>query len=207
MSDAKQLVQQLQRHGILNLAVLDAFLKIPRENFVNPDYRDQAYADRALPLKHGQTISQPYIVAKMTETILAGNQRLNNVLEIGTGSGYQAAILSCVADNVYSVERIQALYDSAKKSLKPYPNIHCHYGDGRLGWPAHAPYEAIIVTAASADIPDALKQQLADGGRMIIPVDDGHHQQLLLITRQGDQFYETRLEFVMFVPLLQGIEG
>lgn len=205
-SDQEKLIEHLRKNGISNSAVLNAFAAIPREHFVNPDYINEAYADRALPLAHGQTISQPYVVAVMTQALLASQSSLDNVLEIGTGSGYQAAILSCLAKQVYTVERIESLYESACTKLAAYSNVHCGFADGREGWLEHAPYQAIIVTAASNLIPESLKQQLADGARLIIPVGDSHHQQLQLLTRRGDQFQVQYLDLVVFVPLLAGIE-
>ncbi|MDW2328864.1 protein-L-isoaspartate(D-aspartate) O-methyltransferase, partial [Vibrio sp. 1401] len=163
----------------------------------------QAYDNNALPIGQGQTISQPYIVARMTE--LLELQRASNVLEIGTGSGYQTAVLAQIVDHVYSVERIKSLQWEAKRRLKQLDiyNVSTKHGDGWLGWETKGPFDAIIVTAAAEVIPQALLSQLKDGGKMVIPVGDAE-QQLLRIERKGDEYLSTVVEMVRFVPLVAG---
>jgi len=178
--------------------------------FVDPGLAPQAYEDAALPIGHHQTISKPSVVARMIELAAAG-RTLNNVLEIGTGCGYQAAVLSQVARDVYSIERIKPLYERAKTNLRPLriPNIRLHYGDGRIGLPAAAPFDAIVIAAAGLDVPQALLEQLAIGGRLVAPVgtQDGQTQQVLtLVERTGPaQWRESRLDRVFFVPLKSGV--
>lgn len=203
--DRAKLVQQLRKEGIQDELVLQAIEAVPRHLFMEPDARYKAYENTALPIQCGQTISQPYIVAKMTAALCRG-QRLSSVLEIGTGSGYQAAILSKLADTVYSVERIEALATLAKSRFEAlgFPNIQVIYGDGYQGWPNAAPYPAIIVTAAVEEIPQALLDQLAEGGRMVIPVGSRGIQDLILIIRKNDRFIQKSLEGVVFVPFLRG---
>jgi protein-L-isoaspartate(D-aspartate) O-methyltransferase len=206
---AQRLANVLKAEGITHPNVLEAVANTPRHVFVPDHMQDSAYDDHALPIGDGQTISQPFVVARMTELILNGEQTLDNVLEIGTGSGYQAAILSCIAKEVYTIERIENLHAQVSLRFKAldYSNIHLLLGDGYLGWPEHAPYEAIIVTAAAPYVPDALKAQLADGGRMIIPIGEQHMtQQLTLITRTGDDYEQQGLDPVVFVPMLGGID-
>ena len=192
--------------GIRDPRVLAAMEKIPRERFVGAAGRELAYADHPLGIGCGQTISQPYIVALMTEMLeLCGGER---VLEVGTGSGYQAAVLAELAAEVLSVERHAGLSESAGRLLAElgYRNVRLRVGDGTLGWPEQAPFEAIIVTAAAPAVPPSLKGQLADGGRLVIPVGGGFGQQLLGVRRQGDGFRETPGIPCVFVPLV-GEEG
>jgi protein-L-isoaspartate(D-aspartate) O-methyltransferase len=202
----EQLILTLQLNGIRNENVLNAMRFIPREAFLEKQYQEYAYIDRALPISCNQTISQPYIVARMTEALLNGHDRLGKVLEIGTGSGYQAAILSCLVDEVYSIERIEDLHLIAKERLQNLgiSNVHLLHADGTLGWPEHAPFEGIIVTAGTDKIPPALLEQLADGGRLILPIDKEVGQRLEVITREGENFTSVLLDPVMFVPLLKG---
>ncbi|PKI14174.1 protein-L-isoaspartate(D-aspartate) O-methyltransferase [Colwellia sp. 12G3] len=198
------LAQKLQNEGISNTAVLQAIAHSPRHIFVPEILAHKAYDNTALPIGQGQTISQPYIVAKMSELLLA-NGRPKNILEIGTGSGYQTSILAQLTDKVFSVERIKALQWQAKRCLRAMElhNVAMKHGDGWLGWKSKGPFEAIIVTAAPASVPPALLEQLADGGRLIIPV--GEQTQILkIITRQGDDFNEQQIEAVRFVPLVSG---
>jgi protein-L-isoaspartate(D-aspartate) O-methyltransferase len=198
------LAQKLKKEGISNTAVLQAIAHSPRHIFVPEILAHKAYDNTALPIGQGQTISQPYIVAKMSELLLA-NGRPQNILEIGTGSGYQTSILAQLTDNVFSVERIKALQWQAKRCLRAMElhNVMMKHGDGWLGWQSKGPFEAIIVTAAPASVPPALLEQLADGGRLIIPV--GEQTQILtIITRQGDVFNEQQVEAVRFVPLVSG---
>ena len=200
---AARLVEFLNRHGISDTAVLDAILSVPREQFVSQAMIHQAYDNNALPIGAGQTISQPYIVAKMTE--LLELSRETKVLEIGTGSGYQTAVLAQLVDHVYSVERIKSLQWDAKRRLKRLDiyNVSTKHGDGWQGWQAKGPFDAIIVTAAAATVPEALLAQLTEGGRLVIPVGD-NEQQLLKITRKGDDFDTEVVELVRFVPLIAG---
>jgi protein-L-isoaspartate(D-aspartate) O-methyltransferase len=201
------LAELLAQEGISHPGVLAAVASVPRHLFVTEALKDWAYENDALPIGFGQTISQPFVVAAMTERILQNKPHLGKVLEIGTGSGYQAAILAKLADTVYTIERVKPLLEQAEKRFKQlhYTNIVTLYGDGYLGWPEHSPYEAIIVTAAAADVPGALKEQLAEGGRLIIPVDSFYGaQQLQLITRREDEFITEILDPVIFVRLKPG---
>lgn len=193
---------QIKARGIKDERVLKAMLKVPRHLFVDEALRDQAYGDFPLPIGEGQTISQPYIVALMTEALeLKGNER---VLEIGTGSGYQTAILAELALWVYTIERFQALLERAKKVLKElgYKNISFKLDDGTLGWKEAAPFDAIIVTAASPDIPPPLVEQLAEGGRMVIPIGDEFSQTLIKGVKKGGKLHTKALEPVRFVKLV-----
>jgi protein-L-isoaspartate(D-aspartate) O-methyltransferase len=200
---AMQLVQFLQCNGIRDQAVLDAIARTPRECFVSQAMIHQAYDNNALPIGNGQTISQPYIVAKMTE--LLELKAKTKVLEIGTGSGYQTAVLAQLVDKVFSVERIKSLQWDAKRRLKQLDiyNVATKHGDGWQGWEAKGPFDAIIVTAAAASVPNALISQLTEGGRLVIPVGE-EEQQLLKITRKGDSFDTEVVELVRFVPLIAG---
>ena len=190
----------------LDSRVLEAMRKVPREDFVPDDLRHAAFRDGALPVGHGQTISQPYMVAIMTD--LLELTRASVVLEIGTGTGYQAAILAQLAQQVYSVERIPELASAARQRLNEmdYTNIEVRCGDGYLGWPEKAPFDAIVVTAAAPDVPPALLQQLGPGGRMVIPVGLPYsHQDLKLITRDSQgQVHSSKLLGVAFVPMIEG---
>ncbi|EGA65306.1 protein-L-isoaspartate(D-aspartate) O-methyltransferase [Vibrio brasiliensis] len=200
---ADRLIDFLVASGIRDQKVLDAIYRLPREQFVSQAMMHQAYDNNALPIGQGQTISQPYIVAKMTEMLELN--RDSNVLEIGTGSGYQTAVLAQLVDHVYSIERIKALQWEAKRRLKQLDiyNISTKHGDGWQGWLAKGPFDAIIVTAAAESVPSALLAQLKDEGIMIIPVGT-EDQQLLKITRQGDEFLSEVIEMVRFVPLVAG---
>jgi len=205
--DRLKLVEHLKEHGIRNEAVLNAMANIPREVFVTPAQQAYAYEDTPLPIDCEQTISQPFIVAQMTESIFRGENKPKKVLEIGTGSGYQAAILSQVVDEVYTVERIQTLLHQAESKFQQLnlTNIHTLHADGNFGWPEHAPYDAILVTAAAKFVPKPLTDQLADGGHLIIPVENKMlGQSLQLITRKGKDLNTIDLEAVIFVPLLSG---
>jgi len=194
--------RQLRQRGIRDERVLEAFKKVRRHEFVPEKLRAEAYEDYPLPIGFGQTISQPYIVALMTELLKLDAD--GRVLEIGTGSGYQTAILAELAREVYTVEVVAELYRAAKQRLTAlgYDNLHFRHGDGHEGWPEHAPYHGIIVTAAPDHIPPALKAQMADGGRLVIPVGrPGEVQILWLVTRVGDKFEARRITEVAFVPL------
>lgn len=199
--------EQLRRRDIIDPAVLAAFGSVPREEFVDPEAEKWAYEDTPLAIGHGQTISQPYVVAMTVQALaLAGNER---VLEIGTGSGYAAAILGQLAREVHTVERIEELASSAAERLARlgYHNVHVHHGDGTLGWPPAAPYQAIAVAAGAPRPPPSLLDQLAIGGRIVLPRGDASSQRLVRITRKDEtSFVEDNLGEVRFVPLL-GAEG
>ena len=197
---------QIARRGIQDIRVLDAMRSVPRHEFVPPEYQHAAYTDGPLPLASGQTISQPYIVALMSELLeLVGNEK---VLEVGTGSGYQAALLAELAREVFSIERHAVLARSAEISLRKlgYANVHIHIGDGSKGLPEFSPYDGIIVTAAAPSAPQKLLDQLADGGRLVIPVGSRGNQFLELWQRQGESFSCENILSVAFVPLI-GDEG
>ena len=201
---ANQLIAQLQQLGISDDRVLQAMAHLPREAFVDEAFAHQAWENSALPIGFGQTISQPYMVARMTECLLAGRHD-GRVLGIGTGSGYQTAVLAQLVEHVYSVERIKSLQYQARRRLQRLDlhNVSTRHGDGWEGWPSKAPFDAIIVTAAASAVPDALLYQLKDGGRLIIPVGDSR-QQLLLIEKQQGRVRSQVLETVRFVPLVSG---
>jgi protein-L-isoaspartate(D-aspartate) O-methyltransferase len=197
---------QLQRRGITDTRVLQAMQEVPRHAFVPPEWRREAYSDRPLPLADDQTISQPYMVAIMTQSlVLQGHER---VLEVGTGSGYQAAVLSRLAAHVYTIEYFPDLAERARALLARlgYSNVQVITGDGSLGLPAYAPYHGILVTAAAPHVPQPLLTQLAGGGRLAIPVGSVTSQELLIITRHGDGYAQERSVPCRFVPLL-GQEG
>ncbi len=203
-ADARQQMvdSTIRGRDVTDPDVLRAMETVPRHLFVPVDLRDQAYADSPLPIGYGQTISQPYIVALMTEAI--GLESDDTVLEIGTGSAYQAAVLAEIVEQVYTIEIIGGLAEQAKSLLTElgYDNIEVKHADGYFGWEEHAPFDAIIVTAAPDHIPLPLKTQLADGGRMVIPVGPvGGYQELWLIERDGDEFTSRSLGGVRFVPL------
>jgi len=201
----ERLLGQLIDQGISSMAVLDVIRTTPRHIFVEEALSHRAYDNVALPIGHDQTISQPYVVARMTEAIV-NSGAMDTVLEIGTGCGYQTAILARLAKKVYSIERIKPLLDKARRNLRllGIRNVDMKHADGSLGWPERKPFDAIITTAAPQHVPDELKEQLAEGGRLIIPVGGEHHQELKLITRRGDGFEESSLDLVRFVPLLTG---
>ncbi|MBL4834494.1 MAG: protein-L-isoaspartate(D-aspartate) O-methyltransferase [Pseudomonas sp.] len=200
----ERLLERLFEEGIRNLHVLETIRRTPRHLFVDEALSHRAYEDTALPIGHNQTLSQPYIVARMTELLLGGGP-LDKVLEVGTGSGYQTAVLAQVVERVFTVERIYPLQERAKETLKAINvrNVVFRHSDGNWGWPQYGPYDAILVTAAPAEVPVELLNQLADGGRMVIPVGQ-HEQYLTLVIREGDQFIRQQVEPVNFVPLLAG---
>jgi protein-L-isoaspartate(D-aspartate) O-methyltransferase len=200
-----RLVARLQERGIENQDVLAVIKEMPRHLFVDEALASRAYEDTALPIGQGQTISQPYIVAKMTETLLQGGPR-EKVLEVGTGSGYQTAVLSKLVDRVFSVERILLLQNQARERFYQLKlnNIRLKHSDGSWGWDLYAPYDGIIVTCAPEQVPHELLLQLAPGGRLVIPVGGSRSQTLRVIDRVGDKFEETELDAVSFVPLLSG---
>ena len=201
----ERLIQRLYEEGLSNARVLEVIRRTPRHLFVDEALAHRAYEDTALPIGHNQTISQPYMVGRMTELLLAAGP-LDKVLEIGTGSGYQTAVLAQLVERVFSVERIQVLQDRAKERLAELKlrNVVFRWGDGWEGWNALGPYNGIIVTAAAAQVPQALLDQLAPGGRLVIPVGSGDVQQLLVIVREEDGFSRHVLDAVRFVPLLNG---
>lgn len=202
-----RLVRRLECQGIADKRVLDVIGNTPRHIFVDEALASRAYEDTALPIGYGQTISQPYVVARMTEALLAGGT-LEKVLEIGSGCGYQSAVLAQLVGRVYSVERIGPLLSKARQRLFTLRlnNVHSRHSDGSWGWVDYAPYDGIIVTAAPSAVPEALLAQLAPQGRMVIPVGaQGGGQDLTLVVRDGDEFHQQVLEPVSFVPLLGGM--
>ena len=197
-----ELVDELRQHGIVDRRVLDAIGQVERERFVPADERDQAYRNAPVPIGEGQTISQPYVVALMLQELrLTGDER---VLEIGTGSGYQTALLAELAGEVTSVERIDRFANHARALLASlgYVNVAVHLANGTLGWPDKAPYDAIVVSAGAPSVPDSLLAQLADGGRLILPVGSRKSQELLLVERHGEELVQRQRGRVRFVPLL-----
>ena len=200
---ADRLIDFLVASGIQDQNVINAIYALPRERFVSQAMVHQAYDNNALPIGQGQTISQPYIVAKMTEMLEL--RSTSKVLEVGTGSGYQTAVLAQLGDHVYSIERIKSLPWEAKRRLKQLDiyNVSTKHGDGWQGWAVKGPFDAIIVTAAAASVPPVLLEQLSDGGILVIPVGEDV-QQLLKITRQGDEFLSQIIEDVRFVPPIAG---
>jgi len=203
----KMVNEQIIARGVRAESVIKAMQKVERHLFVPEQYRNFAYSDRPLPIGEGQTISQPYIVALMTE--LLDLKKSDKVLEIGTGSGYQAAILAEICDSVYTIEIISSLGKQAQALLRElgYYNIHCKIGDGYLGWPEHAPYDGIIVTCAPSKIPQPLKEQLAEGGRMVIPVGATYTQELVLVTKTKGKLIQKSVIPVRFVPMLRSPNG
>ena len=201
-----RLVQRLRERGIENQQVLDVIGSTPRHIFIDEALAHRAYEDSSLPIGNGQTISQPYIVAKMTELLLAAGP-LQNVLEVGTGSGYQTAILAPLVKKLYSVERIEPLLNKAKVRIKQLRlnNVRFKLSDGHWGWPETGPYDGIIAAAAPENIPQSLLDQMADGGRMILPV-GGEKQALVLVTREGNNWVREVLQEVKFVPFLPGVK-
>jgi protein-L-isoaspartate(D-aspartate) O-methyltransferase len=200
-----RLVQRLREQGIANLAVLDRVRNVPRHIFVDEALGSRAYEDTALPIGFGQTISQPYIVARMTEALLEAGPA-ENVLEVGTGCGYQTAILAPLVARVYSIERIEPLLARARERLKELGirNVRFRHADGALGWKAHAPYDGILVAAAPLTVPEALIKQLRPGGRLIVPVGPEGEQELVRFTRHEQRVERQSLGAVAFVPLVGG---
>ncbi|WP_040517136.1 protein-L-isoaspartate(D-aspartate) O-methyltransferase [Gilvimarinus chinensis] len=204
----ERLVQRLMDQGVSDYKVLDVIRSTPRHLFLDEALSHRAYEDSALPIGYGQTLSQPYIVARMTEILLAASGgKLKRVLEVGTGSGYQTAVLAQLVEQVFSVERIKPLQDKARQRLRDLGlrNVQLNHADGGFGWPSMGPFDAILSTAAPQFVPEELKQQLAPNGVLVIPV-GGHAQSLQLIVRDGesDKFMTQELEPVKFVPLLSG---
>jgi protein-L-isoaspartate(D-aspartate) O-methyltransferase len=201
-----RLVQRLRDQGITNLAVLDRIRNLPRHIFVDEALASRAYEDTALPIGFGQTISQPYIVARMSEALLEGGP-VSKVLEIGTGSGYQTAVLAPLVGRICTIERIEALQKRARERCAELQirNVRFRYGDGTKGWKTQAPFDGILVAAAPLTIPEALTAQLAVGGRLIVPVGPEGEQQLLRLTRREQGIERRLLGAVAFVPLLGGL--
>jgi protein-L-isoaspartate(D-aspartate) O-methyltransferase len=195
--------RQIIQRGIHNPKVINAMMKVPRHKFVPEEYRVNSYDDMPLPIGYSQTISQPYIVAYMTEILKPDSTK--NVLEIGTGSGYQAAILSMLYKNVYSIEIVEPLGIKAKRVFieEHYDNIKTRVGDGYLGWKENAPFDAIIVTCAPDNIPAPLIDQLAEGGKMVIPVGDNYNQKLYLLEKKHGKISQTETISVIFVPMMR----
>ena len=199
-----RLVARLREEGISDNRVLDAIASTPRHLFIDEALASRAYEDSSLPIGHGQTISQPYIVARMTELLLEVKPKV--VLEVGTGSGYQAAILSGLVDKVYTTERIEPLAAQARQRFRQlgYRNIRVQHSDGSWGWPQFGPFDAIIVTAGAADIPEALLEQLKIDGRLVMPLGGRDRQILISVTRNESVYEREDFEPVVFVPLLGG---
>lgn len=200
-----RLVDRLRGLGIENDTVLAAMEKVPRHQFVDEAMTSRAYDDTALPIGYGQTISQPYIVAQMTQLLIADGLP-DNVLEIGTGSGYQGAVLAEILPSIYTVERIEPLYERARRRFAElgYRNVRARLArDGVLGLPDYGPFEAILVTAGAENLPTSLYEQLADGGRMIVPVGPTGDQRLIVVRRDGGYFEQEVLDAVSFVPLIE----
>ena len=201
-----RLVQTLRTEGIKDERVLKAITRVPRHEFVDEALSSRAYENTALPIGLGQTISQPWIVARMTEAILDGGNP-QKILEVGTGSGYQAAVLAHLVPKVFSVERIDELLKLARRRFHKLRlnNIFLRYADGHLGWPGQAPFDGILVTAAAKSVPQELLEQLAVGGLLVIPLEKGGMQRLISFRRTEEGFDETDLGGVIFVPLLSGL--
>ncbi|MBN1490741.1 MAG: protein-L-isoaspartate(D-aspartate) O-methyltransferase [Phycisphaerae bacterium] len=198
----RMVAEQIEARGIKDERVLAAMREVPRERFVDADQRVCAFEDRALPIEAGQTVSQPYMVAAMTEALTVGPT--HRVLEIGTGSGYQTAILARLAAEVYTIERLEALSRRAQALLGALDaeNVRYHVGDGTLGWPEAAPFDRILVTAGAPDVPRPLVDQLIDGGRLVVPVGRSGTQTLTIVTRLGGRTSERLLMGCRFVPLI-----
>jgi protein-L-isoaspartate(D-aspartate) O-methyltransferase len=199
--------EQIEKRGVKDVKVLQALRRVARHKFVPEQYRSQAYMDCPLPIGAGQTISQPFIVAFMTEIL--GLNSSKKVLEVGTGSGYQAAILAEICDKVYTIEIIESLGEKARDLLSRlgYSNIHVRIGDGYKGWKESSPFDAIIVTCAPTHIPDPLKDQLTEGGKMIIPVGGARSQELILLVKEKGQLIQRSIFPVRFVPMLKEDRG
>jgi protein-L-isoaspartate(D-aspartate) O-methyltransferase len=200
-----RLIERLRSLGIDNETVLEAMEKVQRHQFVDEAMTSRAYDDTALPIGYGQTISQPYIVAQMTRLLIADGLP-ESVLEIGTGSGYQAAVLAEILPSIYTVERIQPLYERARRRFARlgYRNVRARLArEGVLGLPDYGPFDAILVTAGAENLPTSLYDQMADGGRMIVPVGPSGAQRLLVVRRHGGQFEQEALDAVSFVPLIE----
>jgi protein-L-isoaspartate(D-aspartate) O-methyltransferase len=200
-----RLVQRLREQGIANLQVLERIRNVPRHIFVDEALGTRAYEDTALPIGFGQTISQPYIVARMTEALLEGPP-LRNVLEVGTGCGYQTAVLAPLVEKLHTIERIEPLLSRAKERIKELGlrNVRFRHGDGTLGWKTQAPFDGILVAAAPLTVPEALLKQLGVGGRLLVPIGPEGEQELVRFTRREQRIDRESLGAVAFVPLLGG---
>lgn len=200
-----RLVERLRQNGIRSTAVLEQIRNVPRHLFVDEALASRAYEDTALPIGLGQTISQPWVVARMTEALLDGFKG-ESVLEIGTGCGYQTAVLAPLVKKIYSVERIRDLYQKARQRIRELDiyNVQFRPGDGWEGWPKYAPYDGILVAAAAPELPQKLLEQLAPGGRLIMPVGPAGRQDLIMVTRENDHYEQRSLGAVSFVPLVKG---
>jgi protein-L-isoaspartate(D-aspartate) O-methyltransferase len=201
------LVQKLKVQGIVVQQVLDAIAMVPRHLFVDEAFASRAYEDEALPIGHQQTISRPFTVARFVEYALSGPKEIDKVLEVGAGCGYQAAVFSCIARNIFSIERIEALYQKAQRNLAHagFEKIKVIHGDGLIGLPELAPFDVIVVAAAGLGVPQALLQQLKIGGRLIVPIVDQKQQNLVIVDRLAvDKWHREKKDLVKFVPLLQG---
>jgi protein-L-isoaspartate(D-aspartate) O-methyltransferase len=203
----ERLVQRLQDQGIKDQRVLDRIRNVPRHLFMDEALATRAYEDTALPIGFGQTISQPYVVARMTEALLAAGPT-PKVLEIGTGCGYQTAILAPLVEEIYTIERISSLLGKARRTLRELRirNVHCRHEDGNVGWPARAPYDGILLTAAPHAVPPVLFEQLIVGGRLIAPVGPEGRQELIRYTKGENRIRQELLGAVSFVPLLSGLQ-
>jgi protein-L-isoaspartate(D-aspartate) O-methyltransferase len=203
----ERLVQRLQEQGIADSRVLDRIRNVPRHLFMDEALASRAYEDTALPIGFGQTISQPYVVARMTEALLAAGEA-HNVLEIGTGCGYQTAVLSPLVEKIYTIERIASLLGRARRTLRELRirNVNFRHDDGNVGWAARAPYDGILLTAAPHAVPPALFEQLKIGGRLIAPVGPDGRQELYLYTKGEARIDRRSLGTVSFVPLLSGLQ-
>lgn len=201
-----RLVQRLRQDGIVDERVLKAITQVPRHEFVDEALASRAYENTALPIGQSQTISQPWIVARMTEALLDGGKP-QKVLEVGTGSGYQAAILAHLVPTVFTVERIDELLKLARRRFHAMRlnNIYIRYTDGHLGWASQAPFDGIMVTAAAQSVPEELLEQLGVGGVLVIPIENNGHQRLIAVRRNEDGFGESDLGGVVFVPMLSGL--
>ena len=202
-----RMIKRLREAGIADERVLDTMIAVPRHIFVDEALAQRAYEDSALPIGHGQTISQPYLVAAMTAAIVGTDPAPRRVLEIGTGSGYQTAILATLVDEVFSIERIGGLVERARQRLRALKltNVSLKHGDGSLGWPEQATFDAVLVTAGASHVPDAVMDQMADGAHLVIPVGNGDVKELKRLVRAGDAWRQETLDHVRFVPLLKGI--
>jgi protein-L-isoaspartate(D-aspartate) O-methyltransferase len=203
----ERLVARLQAEGVRDMLVLGAMRDVPRHLFVDEALASRAYEDTALPIGLGQTISQPYVVARMSEALRA-SRPLERVLEVGTGCGYQSAVLAHLARRVFTVERIDALVCQARERFHALGinNVRARHGDGFAGWPEAAPFDGILVTAAPRSVPERLLEQLAEGGRLVLPVGSRRVQTLVCIERDGENFIQTNLDAVTFVPMLEGTQ-
>jgi len=201
----ERLIQRLMDQGISQFEVLEAIRSVPRHLFVDEALAHRSYEDTALPIGYGQTLSQPYMVARMSQLALARG-RPKKVLELGSGSGYQTAILASLVDEICAIERIKPLVDRAKKQLRALRirNVRMRHGDGLEGWPGEAPFDLILGAAAPEQVPTVLLDQLAPGGRLILPV-GGRRQQLMMVTATPEGFVEEIIEEVNFVPMVQGV--